>query len=276
MTLEEKLARLTEILKGTGGVLVALSGGVDSSFLAKAAKDALGDRAAAVTVTSQIHAAFEAREAVDVARLIGIRHFLVEVDALAVPGLAENPPERCYICKQQILGTLLEIAKREGLPLVVEGSNASDTGDFRPGMKAVKELGVRSPLAEAGLTKADIRELSCRMGLPTWSKPSYACLASRIPYGERITEEKLRQIERAEDYLRGKGYLVCRVRHHGKLARLELSPDEMRRFVAEEDFDAVAKSIKAFGFAYVALDLEGYRTGSLNEVLAQSRKGPTV
>ena len=269
MSVEEKFASLGAILKDTGGVLVAFSGGVDSTFLAKAAFDVLGQRSMAVTVASEIHPAFEAEEAVVLARDIGIRHKVIRVKALDIEGLAENPPDRCYICKRAILSRLTDLAREEGLPVVVEGSNASDTGDFRPGMKAVKEFGVRSPLFEAGLTKDDIRELSCRMGLPTWNKPSYACLASRIPYGERITDEKLRAVERAEDYLRAKGYRVFRVRHHGKVARIELAPGEMKRFLAVEDLDHVAQRVKEFGFSYVALDLEGYRTGSLNEPLGK-------
>jgi len=272
MTLDEKFARLRETLARTGGVLVAFSGGVDSTFLAKAAFDVLATKALAVTVRSQIHPAFEGAEASELARAIGIRHMVVDVDALAVEGLADNPPERCYICKTSILGTLKSIAAREGLPAVAEGSNASDEGDFRPGMKAVREQGVLSPLRDADLTKADIRELSRRMGLPTWDKPSYACLASRIPYGEKITPEKLRSIEAAEEMLRKSGYRMFRVRHHGKLARIELAPDEMKRFLAEEDLADVARRMKALGFAYVTLDLEGYRTGSLNEVLKEKTK----
>jgi uncharacterized protein len=268
---EDKLTKLRSALTGMRSALVALSGGVDSTFLAKVARETLGDRALAVTVGSEIHAGFEEREAAELAHAIGIRHMAVNVEALGVPGLAENPPERCYICKKAIFRKLSEIARAEKLDAVVEGSNASDMGDYRPGMKALAELGIRSPLREAGLTKQDIRDLSCRMGLPTWNKPSYACLASRIPYGERITEEKLRAIEKAEDFLRQKGYRVFRVRHHGNVARVELSPDEMKRFVAEEDWAAVAREIKACGFAYVALDLEGYRTGSLNETLGRER-----
>lgn len=271
MPAEEKLTKLRNILGGMKGALVALSGGVDSTFLAKVAREALGDKALAVTVGSEIHAGFEEREAAELAQAIDIRHVIVAVEALGVPGLAENPPERCYICKKAIFRKLSEIAKAEKLEAVIEGSNASDVGDYRPGMKALAELGIRSPLREAGLTKQDIRDLSCGMGLPTWNKPSYACLASRIPYGERITDEKLRSIEKAEDYLRQKGYRVFRVRHHGTVARLELSAEEMRRFIAEDDWAAVAREVKACGFAYVALDLEGYRTGSLNETLGSEK-----
>ena len=267
MTLDGKLAKLRDILSQMKGAIVALSGGVDSTFLAKVAYETLGDKAVAVTVGSQIHAGFEEREAAEVARAIGIRHMLIRADALGVPGLAENPPERCYICKKAIFKMLLDIAAKEGHGIVAEGTNASDEGDFRPGVRALSELGVRSPLREAGLAKQDIRDLSRRMGLVTWNKPSYACLASRIPYGERITPEKLRSIEKAEDLLRARGYRVFRVRHHGSVARIELSAEEMKRFLAEENLAEISREIKALGFAYVALDLEGYRTGSLNETL---------
>ena len=264
---EEKLEKLRAALGATGGALVALSGGVDSTFLAKVAHDVLGERSLAVTITSQIHPSFEKEEAAALAHAMGIRHKTVAVDALGVEGLAENPPERCYICKKSILKILVDIAAREKLPVVVEGTNASDEGDFRPGVRALAELGIRSPLKDAGMTKADIRELSCKMGLPTWNKPSYACLASRIPYGERITDEKLRSIEHAEDFLRAAGYRMFRVRHHGAVARVELSREEMKRFLETEDLAEVGRRIKACGFMYVALDLEGYRTGSLNETL---------
>ena len=273
MNLDDKLTKLRRVLSEIHGVLVAFSGGVDSTFLAKVAHDVLGEKALAVTVGSQIHPGFEQREAAELAKAIGIRHIVANADALGVPGLVENPPERCYICKTAIFKILLDIAGKEGLTSVAEGSNVSDAGDFRPGMRALGELGIRSPLREAGLTKQDIRDLSRRMGLPTWNKPSYACLASRIPYGEKITDEKLRSVERAEDLLRMKGYRVFRVRHHGTVARIELSPEEMKQFVAREDLAAIAREMKAFGFAYVALDLEGYRTGSLNETLGDVGSG---
>jgi len=268
-SLNDKFSTLKRILGSCKSVLVAFSGGVDSAFLAKAAYDVLGDRALAVTVRSKIHPAFEEREARQIAQAIGVRHLVIDADPLAVPHFAENPPERCYVCKREILSTLKAIAAREGLEKVVEGSNASDTGDYRPGMKAVKELRVASPLMEAGLTKDEIRELSRRAGLATWDKPSYACLASRIPYGEEITEEKLAAVEAAEDYLREKGYRVLRVRHHGAVARIELAPEELKAFIARENTCEVARAIKAMGFSYVALDLDGYRTGSLNEPLAE-------
>ncbi len=269
MNIDDKFARLKEILSATGGALVAFSGGVDSTLLAKVAFDVLGDKALAVTVKSEIHPAFEEADARELAAAIGIRHIVVEVSALSVEGLADNPPERCYICKKSILGKLLDIARDEGLAVVVEGTNASDSGDFRPGAKAVAELGVKSPLKEAGLTKDEIRALSRRLGLSTWQKPSLACLASRIPYGERITIEKLKSIDAAEDLLRASGYSILRVRRHGDLARIELGDEDMKRFLADDKAPDIAARIKALGFAYVTLDLQGYRTGSLNETLAR-------
>ena len=270
MDLQSKFARLKKTIAETGGMLVAFSGGVDSTLLAKVAFDVLGDRALAVTVRSKIHPAFEEREAAEIADAIGMCHLVLDADPLEVEGFAANPPERCYVCKKAILSALLDVARREGLPAVAEGSNASDAGDFRPGMKAVAELGVLSPLKDAELTKDEIREISRDLGLVTWDKPSYACLASRIPYGDEITVEKLRAVDTAEDYLRGKGYRVLRVRHHGDVARIELAPDEMKRFAAQEDFDEVSRAFRGFGFRYSALDLEGYRTGSLNEALGRT------
>lgn len=267
MTLEEKYEKLGEILGEAGSVLVAFSGGVDSSLLAKAAFDGLGEKALAVTIKSAIHPDFELREAEEIAAAIGIRHLVVEADMLEVEGFCENTPERCYICKRAILTTLLGIAAREGLGVVAEGSNASDGTDFRPGRRAVAELGVMSPLAEAGLSKGEIRELSRREGLVTFDKPSYACLASRVPYGEEITGEKLTAIDRGEELLRARGYRIVRVRHHGALARIELGGDELGRFMAEEDAAEIARAFKELGFTYVTVDLEGYRTGSLNETL---------
>jgi len=267
MTTNEKYQKLRDVIAETGGLLVAFSGGVDSTLLAKAAHDVLGRKSMAVTVRSKIHPSFEQRDAAELAHAIGIRYLVLDADPLEVEGFTANPPERCYICKKAILAALLEIARREGLPAVAEGSNASDGGDFRPGMRAVAELGVLSPLRQAGLTKDEIRAVSRDMGLATWDKPSCACLASRIPYGDEITEDKLRAVDSAEDYLRAKGYRILRVRHHGDVARIELAPDEMKRFAAGEDFGEVARAFRELGFRYTALDLEGYRTGSLNEAL---------
>ncbi len=267
MTIDEKYEHLKAALSAAGGALVAFSGGVDSTFLAKVAFDVLGERALAVTIRSSIVPAFELDEAGQIARSIGIRHRFIDARVLDVEGFAENTPDRCYICKRALLSMLVGLAREEGLPGVVEGSNVSDASDYRPGMKAVEELGVGSPLVEAGLAKGEIRDLSRRLGLSTFDKPSNACLASRIPYGNRVTAEKLRTVENAEDFLRQRGYRTLRVRHHGRIARIELSPEETGRFLAEEDLAEIARHIKGFGFTYVTLDLEGYRTGSLNEPL---------
>ncbi len=268
MTLEEKYQLLTSMISESGGMLVAFSGGVDSTFLAKVAFDVLGERALAVTARAKVHAAFEEQEAVELAREIGIRHLVIDADPLEAEGFAQNPPQRCYICKSTILSALLPIARQEGLATVAEGSNASDTGDYRPGMRAVDDLGAVSPLKEAGLVKDEIRLLSRRLGLSTWDKPAFACLASRIPYGNIITEDKLRSVDAAEDYLRARGYRILRVRHHGDVARIELAPEEMERFMDSADLAEVARAFKGFGFRYAALDLEGYRIGSLNEALS--------
>jgi len=264
MSDDERYERLKSILARTGGALVAFSGGVDSTLVAKAAADALGERALAVTVRSKIHPRFELDQARELAREIGIRHREIGAEPLEIEQFRANPPERCYICKKALFSKLLEVAREEGLAAVVEGSNVSDEGDYRPGMRALEELEVRSPLREAGLEKPDVRELSRLLGLPTHDRPAYACLATRIPHGEEITAEKLAAIERAEEFLRERGYRVLRVRCHGDAARIELGAEELMRFAEKEDFAEVAEGIRRAGFRYAALDLEGYRTGSMN------------
>lgn len=261
-----KRKKLEAIIREMGGCVVGFSGGVDSTFLFAVARDVLGDRAIAVTITSEIHPDWELDEAREVAGLIGGKHRILEAKALEIPGLAENPENRCYVCKTAIAQELWKIAREEGVPCVVDGGNLDDRGDYRPGRQAAVEAGIRSPLEEAGLGKDDIRQLSREMNLPTWDKPSYACLISRFPYGVYLTPEKMRKVAQAEDFLREMGLRTVRVRYHEDVARLELGEDEYNK-VVHELREAVVEKVKKAGFAYVALDLQGYRTGAMNEVL---------
>ena len=265
----EKKEKLYAIIREMGGCVVGFSGGVDSTFLYAVAREVLGDRGIAVTITSEIHPEWELEEAREVARLIGGKHRILEAKALEIPGLAENPENRCYVCKKAIAEELWKIAREEGVPCVVDGGNLDDRGDYRPGRQAAVEAGIRSPLEEAGLAKEDIRQLSREMNLPTWNKPSYACLISRFPYGVYLTPEKMRKVALAEDYLREMGLRTVRVRYHEDVARLELGEDEYKR-VVHELREAVVNKVKEAGFAYVALDLQGYRTGAMNEVLEKA------
>ncbi|MFQ6112055.1 MAG: ATP-dependent sacrificial sulfur transferase LarE [Nitrospinota bacterium] len=263
--------RLRELLRSSGGAVIAFSGGVDSTFLLKVAREELGERALAVTATSETYPSRELKEAKELARAIGARHLVIESEELEIPGFRENPPERCYFCKGELFSKLKEIAQREGLPAVFDGTNFDDLSDHRPGRAAAEELGVRSPLQEVGLAKEEIRALSRRLGLPTWDKPAFACLSSRFPYGSAITREKLRAIDEAEEYLRALGFGQLRVRHHGDIARVELTPEEMERVFREGLTPRVTEKLKSLGFTYVTLDLEGYRTGSMNEPLKGER-----
>ena len=266
----EKMTRLRSTLREIGSAAVAFSAGVDSTFLLRVAHEELGDRVVAVTVRSSTFPRRELDEAVAFCRAEGIRHEIIDTSELDVPGFAENPPDRCYLCKKSIFGEIMVFAQANGFAAVLEGSNMDDDGDYRPGMRAIKELGVKSPLHDAGLTKAEIRALSREMGLPTAEKPSYACLASRFPYGERITAAGLERVERAERWLRdaGLGLSQLRVRSHGDLARIEVPPGDIPRMAARAA--EIAAAFKGFGFAYTALDLQGYRTGSLNETLGRN------
>ena len=264
--LETKRQKLVGILREMGGCVIGFSGGVDSTFLYTVASRVLGERARAVTVTSEIHAERELREAQELAASIGGRHRVIAVKALEIPGVAENGEDRCYHCKIGVFGQLRAVAAAEGLPYVADGTNVDDRGDYRPGRRALTELGVRSPLEEADLGKDDIRELSKAMALPTWDKPSFACLASRFPYGVAITLERLGVVGRAEEALNGLGLRTLRVRHHGDVARLELGPEEFGR-VVNGLREEVVRRVKEAGYTYVALDLQGYRTGAMNEAL---------
>ncbi|MDA8335896.1 MAG: ATP-dependent sacrificial sulfur transferase LarE [Peptococcaceae bacterium] len=263
--IRDKLARVQGMLKDMESVVIAFSGGVDSTFLLKTAVDVLGDRALAVTATSSTYPAGELAQARELAAGLGARHKLIVSEELAIEGFADNPPNRCYYCKRELFSKLLAVAAAEGIRYVLDGTNYDDLGDHRPGLTAAGELGVRSPLKEAGLTKEDIRRLSREMGLSTWDKPSFACLSSRFPYGTRITAEKLGQVDRGETLLRSLGFHQFRIRHHGEVARIEITPDQFPLLVAKAA--EVVAELKDCGFTYVTMDLQGYRTGSMNEVL---------
>ena len=262
---DKKLTQLKEYLAGLEGAVVAFSGGVDSTFLLAVAVEVLGDRVLAVTATSETYPERERREAHELARMLGVRHREVVSEELDLPEFKDNPRNRCYYCKKELFGKLRAIANAAGLAHVLDGTNVDDLGDHRPGREAAAELGVLSPLVQAGLTKEEIRQLSQVMKLPTWDKPAYACLSSRFPYGTAITPDRVRQVGQAEEALRGLGFRVLRVRYHGEVARLELGPDEFRQAVGELR-DVVADIVRKAGFIYVAVDLQGYRTGSMNEM----------
>jgi uncharacterized protein len=266
LLVDEKYKRLVEIIKKTGSACVAFSGGVDSSFLCYATADALGKNALAVTIVSPMIPDSEIACAKKVSSLIGITHIIIEDDEID-ECVAENPHDRCYHCKKIEFGTIAKAAAAHGIHTVFDGTNIDDEGDYRPGLKALAELKIVSPLREAGLCKDEIRELSRRFDLPTWDKPAFACLASRFPYGERIDKEKLERIEMAEDFLREAGFRQFRVRSHGDIARIEVAPEERRRFFDEAALDRISAELKKIGFLYVAFELEGYKMGSLNKAL---------
>jgi uncharacterized protein len=265
--LVSKRDRLYALLADLPGLIVAYSGGVDSSYLAYAATRVLGNRALCITANSPSYPERHRTLAIRIATEFGLHHEIITTNETTRPDYRANPANRCYFCKHELYTHLVAIGRERGLPLIADGSNADDRGDYRPGRQAAREFGVRSPLDDVGLTKEEIRELSRQAGLPTWDEPASACLSSRIPYFSEVTEEKLRMIERAENVLRDLGFRVCRVRHHDSLARLEIGRDEMARALEPEMAEAIDRELRAIGYQHVTLDLRGYRLGSLNDAL---------
>ncbi|MGQ9455558.1 MAG: ATP-dependent sacrificial sulfur transferase LarE [Armatimonadota bacterium] len=264
---------LKALVRETEGAVIGYSGGVDSTLVAKAATEALGDRAICVLVESPLVSSSEIKTAVSQAEKLGLNLVRISMDVLANPMVSRNEPDRCYHCKRAVFSRLIEVAREREVKCVFDGTNIDDVIDYRPGLRALAELGVRSPLRELGIGKKLSREISRYLGLPTWNRPSRACLASRVPYGVALSAELLRRIERAEDVLEGLGFDHCRVRHHGDTARIELVGDDIARAVVPEIRQKLVAEMKALGYVYVVLDLEGYRVGSLNEVLTKQSAG---
>ncbi len=265
--LQEKYQTLKEYLKSLGSVTVAFSSGVDSTFLLKVAHDVLGDKAMAVTARSCSFPERELKEAISFAKENGILHRVVDSEELEIEGFSENPVNRCYLCKHELFSKMKVVAKNEGFHEVIEGSNMDDLGDYRPGLTAIEELGIKSPLRYAGLTKEEIRQLSKELELPTWDKQSFACLSSRFPYGQSITPEKLKMVDEAEQLLLDLGFSQMRVRHHETLARIEIVEEQFPKLMEKTNRELIHSRLKEIGFIYVALDLIGYRTGSMNETM---------
>jgi uncharacterized protein len=269
--LAPKQEKLFDILRGLDRVMVAFSGGADSAYLAWAAQQVLGERALAVTADSPSFPESHKRDAMDFVRRFGLRHEFISTDEFDNPDYVRNNPDRCFHCKDELFTRMDQLGRERGIPHVVYGVNVDDTGDFRPGQRAAREHGVWAPLLDAGLTKTEIRQLSREAGLPTWDRPASACLSSRIPYGTPVTPENVRLVEKGEEALQALGFRQFRVRFHGELVRIEIAPEELERALRLEMAQRLTTEFKALGFKYVTLDLEGYRQGSMNEVLTVLR-----
>lgn len=266
---KSKYDTLLSYLKSLHRVAIAYSGGVDSTFLLKAAFDALGENVVAITARSLSFPQRELNDAIKFATELGVEHIVIDSEELELEGFAQNPKNRCYLCKKELFTKIQTIAKTKNIEHIIEGSNLDDNGDYRPGLLAIKELGIESPLREVGLTKDDIREISKELALPTWNKPSFACLASRFPYGDTISPEKLKMIDQAEQFLLDRGFYQVRVRVHNNLARIETDETGFALLQKQETRKEIYKQLKTIGFTYVALDLNGYRIGSMNETLTE-------
>jgi uncharacterized protein len=269
---QAKYDRLKAVLQELGSALVAFSGGVDSTFLVKVAQDVLGDRVFAVIARSESYPEKETQEAIDLAKKLNIRFKVIRTRELDNPDFSNNPPDRCYHCKTELFSQLKDIADKEGLSFVLDGSNFDDTDDYRPGLQACEELGIRSPLKEVEMSKDEIRILSKQMNLLTWNKPSMACLASRFPYNTEIDKISLERVAKAEEYLRSLGFSQVRVRHHDQIARVEVEVEALQKLVEPSLRAKIVENLKRLGYTYVTLDLAGYRTGSMNEPLYRSKK----
>ncbi|AKL94051.1 putative protein ExsB family [Clostridium aceticum] len=266
MNLYDKYQRLLQYIKSLESVVIAFSGGVDSTFLLKAAQEAIGNRAMALTIKAPFHLYWEIEETKELAAQLSIPHVVIEHKEIPKE-IQYNPSNRCYLCKKKIFQGILDFAKENHFQHVADGTNFDDTKDYRPGMQALKELNVVSPLLEVGFTKEEIRQMSKNLELPTWDKPAYACILTRIQYDQKILEEDLRKVEKAEKYLIDLGFPVARVRLHGQLARIEVAPDRLKDLLEERQMKKIAADFKTMDFQYITVDLEGYRTGSQNEVL---------